>query len=131
MSKRADPFEWGGGHPALDFVNTLDERPFDRPIENLATDRDLVRFTQLAGLVEPALARTLRTRAGLASSRVAGARESCGNTSLMYWRRSTSTNRYREATWTQLRPLSGRRAQSAFSWHRPRGVLRSTAGLVR
>jgi len=35
MSKRADPFEWGGGHPALDFVNTLDERPLDRPIENL------------------------------------------------------------------------------------------------
>ena len=51
MSKRADPFEWGGGHPALDFVNTLDERPFDRPIENLATYRDLVRFAQLAGLV--------------------------------------------------------------------------------
>jgi hypothetical protein len=72
MSKRADPFEWSGGHPALDFVNTLDERPFDRPIENLATYRDLVRFAQLAGLVEPALARTLRTRAGLASSRVAG-----------------------------------------------------------
>src|ERR1700716_880412 len=71
MSKRADPFEWGGGHPALDFVNTLDERPFDRPIENLATDRDLVRFAQLAGLVEPGLARTLRTLAGLASSRVA------------------------------------------------------------
>ena len=56
MNKRADPFEWGGGHPALDFVNTLDERPFDRPIENLATDRDLVRFAQLAGLVEPGLA---------------------------------------------------------------------------
>ena len=71
MSKRPDPFEWGGGHPALDFVNTLDERPFDRPIENLATDRDLVRFAQLAGLVEPGLARTLRTLAGLASSRVA------------------------------------------------------------
>jgi predicted RNA-binding Zn ribbon-like protein len=71
MSERAGPFEWSGGHPALDFVNTLDERPFDRPIENLATYRDLVRFAQLAGLVEPGLARTLRTLDGPASSRVA------------------------------------------------------------
>ena len=27
MSGRANPFEWSGGHPALDLVNTLDERP--------------------------------------------------------------------------------------------------------
>lgn len=71
MSGRADPFEWSGGHPALDFVNTLDERPFDQPIENLATYRDLVRFAELAGLVEPALAAALRTLAGPACSRVA------------------------------------------------------------
>jgi predicted RNA-binding Zn ribbon-like protein len=70
MNKHADPFEWSGGHPALDFVNTLDERPFDRPIENLATYRDFVRFGELAGLVDPALARTLRSFAGLACSRV-------------------------------------------------------------
>ena len=31
MSERADPFEWSGGHPALDLVNTLDERPSDAP----------------------------------------------------------------------------------------------------
>jgi predicted RNA-binding Zn ribbon-like protein len=70
MSDRADPFEWSGGHPALDFVNTLDERPFDQPIENLATYRDLVRFAELAGLVEPAAAATLRTLTGPACSRV-------------------------------------------------------------
>ena len=70
MSDRADPFEWSGGHPALDLVNTLDERPFDEPVENLAAYRSLVRFTELAGLVEPALAATLRTRSGTASSRV-------------------------------------------------------------
>jgi predicted RNA-binding Zn ribbon-like protein len=52
MSKHTDPFEWSGGHPALDFVNTLDERPFDRPIENLATYRDLVRFAELSGLIQ-------------------------------------------------------------------------------
>jgi predicted RNA-binding Zn ribbon-like protein len=70
MSDRGDPFEWSGGHPALDLVNTLDERPFDEPVENLAAYRDLVRFTELAGLVEPALAATLRTRSGTACARV-------------------------------------------------------------
>lgn len=71
MRVRTDPFEWSGGHPALDFVNTLDERPFDQPIENLATYRHLVRFAELAGLVEPALAGALRTLTGPACSRVA------------------------------------------------------------
>lgn len=52
MSNRADPFEWSGGHPALDLVNTLDERPSDAPIENLRSYRDLLRFVELAGLVE-------------------------------------------------------------------------------
>jgi predicted RNA-binding Zn ribbon-like protein len=70
MSERTDPFEWSGGHPALDFVNTLDERPFDQPIENLATYQDLVRFAELAGLIEPVLAGTLRTLAGPASLRI-------------------------------------------------------------
>jgi predicted RNA-binding Zn ribbon-like protein len=70
MSVRADPFEWSGGHPGLDFVNTLDERPFDQPIENLATYRDLVRFAELAGLVEPRLAKSLRTLNDPACSRV-------------------------------------------------------------
>ena len=60
MSDRADPFEWSGGHPALDLVNTLDERPFPSPIENLATYGDLVRFSELAGLIEPSLAKRLR-----------------------------------------------------------------------
>jgi predicted RNA-binding Zn ribbon-like protein len=69
MSESGDPFEWSGGHPALDLVNTLDERPFDQPIENLASYRDLVRFAELAGLIEPALAATLQTLTG--RSRVA------------------------------------------------------------
>ncbi|NJO33321.1 MAG: hypothetical protein HC869_09435 [Rhodospirillales bacterium] len=70
MSKRADPFEWSGGHPALDFVNTLDERPFERPLENLETYRDLVRFTELAGLIEPAVAASLHSLTGPACSRI-------------------------------------------------------------
>ena len=71
MSRRADPFEWSGGHPALDLVNTLDERPFPSPIENLATFRDLVRFAELAKLVEPPVAKRLRTLSGPACSRAA------------------------------------------------------------
>ena len=70
MSDRADPFEWSGGHPALDFVNTLDERSFEQPIENLATYRDLVRFAELAGLVEPAVAASLQSVTGPAGSRI-------------------------------------------------------------
>jgi len=70
MSSRDDPFEWSGGHPALDLVNTLDERPFDAPIENLATYRDLVRFAELAGLMERSLARALLDRTGPACAGV-------------------------------------------------------------
>ena len=51
MGDRDDPFDWSGGHRALDFVNTLDERPFDQPIENLASYRGLVHFAELAGLI--------------------------------------------------------------------------------
>jgi predicted RNA-binding Zn ribbon-like protein len=70
MSDRSDPFEWSGGHPALDLVNTLDERPFESPIENLVTYRDLVRFAELARLIEPAIAARLRNLDARACSRV-------------------------------------------------------------
>jgi predicted RNA-binding Zn ribbon-like protein len=71
MTRDEDPFDWSGGHPALDFVNTLDERPSPEPIENLATYSDLVRFTELAGLVAPAQARLLRGHSGPAPARAA------------------------------------------------------------
>lgn len=71
MGNRSNSFEWSGGHPALDLVNTVDERPFDAPIENLATYGDLVRFAELAGLIERPLATTLRDRASPVCARVA------------------------------------------------------------
>src|ERR1700712_1642561 len=52
MSGGTNPFEWSGGHPALDLVNTLDERPSPSPIENLAAYRDLTRFAVMAGLID-------------------------------------------------------------------------------
>jgi predicted RNA-binding Zn ribbon-like protein len=70
MSTLIDRFEWSGGHPALDFVNTLDDRPFERPVETLETYQDLVLFTELAGLIEPAVAQRLRARAGPSCLRI-------------------------------------------------------------
>jgi predicted RNA-binding Zn ribbon-like protein len=52
MKARGDRFEWNGGDPALDLVNTLDERPSRAPIERLATYRDLAEFAELAGLID-------------------------------------------------------------------------------
>jgi len=71
MSVRPGPFDWSGGHPALDFLNTLDERPSESSVENLATYRDFVRFAELAGLIEPSLAATLRNRSGPRCERIA------------------------------------------------------------
>jgi predicted RNA-binding Zn ribbon-like protein len=71
MANRANPFDWSGGDPALDFVNTLDERPSGAPVENLATYGDLVRFAALAGLIEPSTADRLRSLEGPGCSRIA------------------------------------------------------------
>jgi predicted RNA-binding Zn ribbon-like protein len=60
MSNHADRFEWAGGHPALDLVNTLDDRPSTLPLETLTTYRELVHFSELAGLIERPLAAKLR-----------------------------------------------------------------------
>ena len=70
MNDRANPFEWSGGHPALDLVNTLDERPSPSPIDNLATYRDLTRFAVLARLVDRRTAARLQ-QLGDPGSRVA------------------------------------------------------------
>lgn len=71
MESRAGPFDWSGGHPALDYVNTLDERPSGSPVENLATYGDLVRFAELAGIVEPSAAERLQSLKGPACTRIA------------------------------------------------------------
>jgi predicted RNA-binding Zn ribbon-like protein len=71
MAGRANPFDWSGGDPALDFVNTLDERPSGAPVENLATYRDLVGFAALAGLIEASASGRLRSLEGPNCSRIA------------------------------------------------------------
>jgi predicted RNA-binding Zn ribbon-like protein len=71
MAGRANPFDWSGGDPALDFVNTLDERPSGAAVENLATYRDFVRFAALAGLIEASAPDRLRSLEGSNCSRIA------------------------------------------------------------
>jgi predicted RNA-binding Zn ribbon-like protein len=69
MPKGKDHFDWSGGHAALDFVNTLDERPLPEPIENLADYADLVSFAAIARLITPTHARGLRKLSGIAPAR--------------------------------------------------------------
>ena len=69
MTRGSNRFDWSGGHPALDLVNTVDERPSDAPVELLSTYGDLVQFAELAGLIEPALVENLRLLSGPACSR--------------------------------------------------------------
>ena len=71
MAGRANPFDWSGGHPALDFVNTLDERPSGAPVENLSTYGDLVRFAGLAGIIGPSVSARLQSLEGPACTRIA------------------------------------------------------------
>lgn len=71
MADGKDPFDWSGDHPALDFVNTLDERPSTEPIERLGAYGDLVRFTELAGLIDRSTAKRLRHLTGPGCARVA------------------------------------------------------------
>jgi predicted RNA-binding Zn ribbon-like protein len=71
MAGRANPFDWSGGDPALDFVNTLDERGSGAAVENLATYRDLVSFAALAGLIEASASHRLRSLTGPNGSRIA------------------------------------------------------------
>jgi len=71
MAGSANPFDWSGGDPALDFVNTLDERPSGAAVENLATYRDLVSFAALAGLIEASASDRLRSLKGPNCLRIA------------------------------------------------------------
>jgi predicted RNA-binding Zn ribbon-like protein len=71
MARRANPFDWSGGDPALDFVNTLDERPSRAPVENLATYGDLVRYAELAGLIAAPASNRLQLLEGPNCSRIA------------------------------------------------------------
>jgi predicted RNA-binding Zn ribbon-like protein len=72
------PFQLNGGHAALDFVNTLDDRFKDGgPVELLTDYANLLRFAQQSGLLEPARARALAKSVSTAAAEraLAAARE--------------------------------------------------------
>lgn len=59
QTARGFRFELSGGHPALDFANTLDERTGDPPRELLHGYGDLLRWALQSGVVTPAEGRAL------------------------------------------------------------------------
>lgn len=62
-------FELRGGHPALDFVNTLDNRFAPGGASELLKDyADLVRFTLQTRVLQPAQARQLASRVAAADA---------------------------------------------------------------
>ena len=56
---RPAPFDLSGGHPALDLVNTLDNRLSEAPRDLLADYADLLRFAEQARLLDASRARSL------------------------------------------------------------------------
>ena len=52
-------FDLCGGHVALDFANTVSDRPSSSPIERLGTYADLVRFAVQTGITTKTAARSL------------------------------------------------------------------------
>jgi predicted RNA-binding Zn ribbon-like protein len=71
-------FELSGGHPALDFVNSLDDRfDEDGPVELLADYGDLLRFAEQTSLLDPRQVRQLGSSVSpdAAARALRGARE--------------------------------------------------------
>lgn len=131
-------FDFCGGHPVLDFVNSLDNRFNSRGcIEGLQGYDDLLRFARQAQLLDSAriaqLEQTVTPAAGMRTLRSARAlREAVAATLYaMVGGRSPPVNdlqtleryfhaadRYRELRWQQG---PGRRPALAWSWRRDEG----------
>jgi predicted RNA-binding Zn ribbon-like protein len=60
----AHTFELVGGHPVLDFLNTIHDWTVETPRDYLAEPAEAVRFGSAAGLLSPAEARRLAARIG-------------------------------------------------------------------
>jgi predicted RNA-binding Zn ribbon-like protein len=62
----AHRFELAGGHPALDFLNTIHDWTAATPVDYLADFADAVRFGRAAGLLTPGEGRALRPQGAVA-----------------------------------------------------------------
>jgi predicted RNA-binding Zn ribbon-like protein len=136
--KQQAPFDLCGGHPALDFVNSLDQRFDERgPVELLCDYGDLLRFTQqtsplharqlrrLANTVTPeAATRALRAarelREAMAATlygRVDGHAPAPADIRTLerYFRAASA---HQELLWKQPAENSSGRSQMAWDWGR-------------
>jgi predicted RNA-binding Zn ribbon-like protein len=131
-------FDLCGGHPVLDFVNSLDNRFGSRGrIEGLQSYDDLLRFTQQTGLLDSAqiaeVAQTIAPAAGMRALRAARAlREGLAATfyAVLDERPPPSSDldtlercfhaadRHRELRWRQD---TGAQPGLAWSWRRDEG----------
>src|SRR5690349_22931355 len=103
MPKHDNAFDWSGGHPALDLVNTLDERPSTEPIENLMAYSDLVRFTELAGLIGPLTSQRLRQRSRPTCTRIA---KQARELRELLHKVLAASHRHQVVSWDALRTLT-------------------------
>jgi predicted RNA-binding Zn ribbon-like protein len=131
MAGTARSFDRSGGHPALDFVNTLDERPFPAPVENLTCYADLVRFAELTGLLAPGEVRQLRKLAAAdhapIAQRARALREQIYRVLTVFWQRQAVpprelraiTSAIREARAARVLSVSDGQTITRYDWLSP------------
>jgi predicted RNA-binding Zn ribbon-like protein len=131
-------FELNGGHPALDFVNTLDDRFREGgPVELLQTYGDLLEFMRQSGLLSAQRAkliaasatrgkqaRVLRSVRGLREavaatlySAVDGAAPAAAQV-LALERYFQSASRHRQLQWRRSTKQSGEQPGATWAWGR-------------
>jgi predicted RNA-binding Zn ribbon-like protein len=137
-AKNQQPFDLCGGHPALDFVNSLDNRfrP-DGPIELLADYGDLLRFMEQSRLLSSQQARSLAkaTKPDAAARALQSARELREAAAVTFYgsldrrpppltdirtleRHFLSASRHRELQWDTSTESSEGRPGIAWTWGR-------------
>jgi predicted RNA-binding Zn ribbon-like protein len=136
--KNQQPFDLSGDHPALDFVNSLDNRfrP-DGPIELLADYSDLLRFMEQAQLLSSQQTRLLAkaTKQDAAARALQSARELREAAAVTFYgsvdrrpppltdirtleRHFLSASRHRELQWKPSTQSSEGRPGIAWTWGR-------------
>jgi predicted RNA-binding Zn ribbon-like protein len=133
------PFKLVGGHPALDLVNTLDNRFVDQgPDEGLRNYADLLAFVRQAGLIDAPRTAVLAARRQSAAALAAlGAvhelREAlaatlygalgkpngpAGRQVKILERHFLNADRHRELAWQPASARSGKPSRAAWTWER-------------
>jgi predicted RNA-binding Zn ribbon-like protein len=129
------PFKLFGGHPALDLVNTLDNRFVeDGPDEGLESYADLLAFVRQAGLLDgPRIAAlSVRQHSAAAAAALAAAHELREALAATFYgtrgkafgprhikileRHFLEADRHRELAWRPASIRSGQPARATWTW---------------